>query len=229
MYKTVDDILKAVHREYEGDIDYLEFLDDETQYNFALLKDGIEEWISRFPEYREVFTDLTSASDGDKTTTTATSYNCPTNFVRPTNVIKIGTKYLNYIPPEKIALSNQENSGSEWFTITGRPGALKLRINPAPSSGSIIEYDYWKTATVPTLSTSAVEISRPNFVTSYILNKLFAEDDPVRAKEFKDKMDEEERLERVALAKSPSERNRITFSGAGMNDTSSSLVDINTG
>lgn len=229
MNKTVDDILKQVHRIYEGDIDYLEFADDETQLQFSHLKDGIEEWIRRFPEYREVFADLTSASDGDKVTTTATIYNCPTNFVRPVNIVKIGEKYLNYVPPEKIALKLQENTGSEWFAITGRPGAYKLRINPAPSTGSTIAYDYWKSATVPTLATSVVEVSRPFFITSYILNKLFSEDDPAQAKEYKDKMNEEEQLERVALAKSPSEPNQFKVYGAGFGDTSSSVSDIATG
>lgn len=229
MYKTAEDILRQVHRIYEGDIDYLEFADEETQLHFALLKDGIEEWINRFPEYREVFTDLASASDGDKITTTATVYNCPANFVRPANVVKIGSKYLDYIPPEKVALKLQENSGSEWFTITGSPGAYKLRINPAPSAGSTIDYDYWKTVTVPTLATSVIEVSRPFFVTSYILNKLFAEDDPGRAKEYDLKMDEEERLERVALAKSPSEPNQLKVNGAGFNDTGSSVSDIVSG
>lgn len=226
MAKTVDDILKKVHRTYEGDIDYLEFDDDETQLNFAYLKDGIEEWLNRFPEHREVFTNLTSASDGDKTTDGGSIYDCPTNFVRPTNTVKIGSKYLTYIPPEQIAQKLQENTSSEWFTITGSPGAYKLRINPAVAAGSTIEYDYWRTLTTPTLSTSVIEVSRPDFVTAYILNKLYSEDDPDEAKKYEAKMVEEERLERVALAKSPGTPNRLTVTGAGMNDTSSSVADI---
>lgn len=226
MSKTVDDILKQVHRTYEGDIDYLEFDDDETQLNLSYLKDGIEEWVDRFPEYREVFADLTSASDGDKTTDGGSIYDCPTNFVRPANTIKVGSKYLTYIPPEKIAQKLQENSSSEWFTITGSPGAYKLRINPAMDSGSTIAYDYWKTIAVPTLVTSVVEVSRPLFVIAYILNKLYSEDDADKAKEYEQKMTEEERLERVALAKSPGTPNVITVTGAGMNDTSSSVADI---
>lgn len=229
MYKTVDEILKQVYRVYEGDVDYPEFAEDDTQINFGYLKDGIEEWFNRFPEYREVFTDLSSAIDGDKVTTSSTIYDCPSNFVRPANVVKIGEKTLSYIPPQNITLKLQENNASEWFTITGTPGAYKLRINPAPESGITISYDYWRSATIPTQASDVVEVSRPLFITSYILQKLFAEDDLIRAKEFSDKMNEEERLERVALAKSPSEPNRIKFTGAGFSDTSSIVSDIVTG
>lgn len=226
MAKTVDDILNQVHRDYEGDTDYLEFADEETQLHFSYLKDGIEEWLDRFPEYREVFTDLTTATDGDKTTNGGSIYDCPTNFVRPANVVKVGSKYLTYIPPEKVALKLQDNSASEWFTITGSPGAYKLRINPAVASGSTIEYDYWRSITLPTLATSTIEVSRPSFITAYILNKLYAEDDPDRAEEYAYKMNEEERLERVALAKTPGISNKISIAGAGLTDTSSNVADI---
>lgn len=134
MAKTVDDILKQVHRTYEGDIDYLEFSDDETQLNFSYLKDGIDEWLDRFP--------------GD-------------------------------------------------------------------------------TVTIPTNQNSVIDVARPAFITAYILNKLYSEDDPDKATEYSLKMDEEERLERVARAKAlanPDKADTITIAGAGLSE-----VDIITG
>ena len=84
MYLTVDQILKQVHRTYEGDVDYPEFEDEETQLYMAHLKDSIREWGNRFPNYREMFVYLADADDGDTTTTPGSNtINCPTNFVRP--------------------------------------------------------------------------------------------------------------------------------------------------
>ncbi len=135
MAKTVDDILKQVHRIYEGDIDYLEFEDDETQLHFSYLLDALDEWLDRFPD---------------------------------------------------------------------------------------------DTVTTPADETDEVEVARPFFVTAYILNKLYSEDDTEKATEYALKMNEEERLERVARAKSDDADtpNRLTVQGAGMTDLTLSEEDI---
>lgn len=226
MYKTVEDILHQVYRTYEGDVDYPEFTDEDTQYHFGLLLDGIDEWLNRFPEYRETFTSLNDAADGDKITTTATTYNCPTNFVRPANTVKVGDKHLTYIPPEQIGVKLQQNSGSEWFSIIGRPGAYKLRINPAPQSGLPIEYDYYRKIAYPTTAADPIEISRPLFLFNYIMSILVAEDDEQAAMKYVLAMNEQERLERVELAKTSGEPNQLAVAGAGFDDTSSSVANI---
>jgi len=227
MFRTVDQLLQQVHREYEGDTDYLDFDDEETQLRVEYIKDSIREWVNRFPEYREVFTDLASASDGDTATASSvTIYDCPTDFSRPSNVVKIGSSYLSYIPPDKIGLELQANPNKAWFTITGTPGAYKLRINPAPSAIETIEYDYWKTATIPTTTTDVVEISRPMFCVYYTLWKIYKEDDPDQERKYKDLMTEEERLERIALAKNPGEPNVMGLHGSGFGITGSGSTDI---
>jgi hypothetical protein len=225
--RTVDQLLQQIHREYEGDTDYLEFEDEETQLRVEYVKDSIREWVNRFPEYREIFADLTSAADGTKTTSAGvTSYNCPTNFVRPSNVVKVGSKYLDYIALELIGLKNQENSAAEWFTITGRPGAYKVRINPAPTGSETIEYDYWKTITMPSTTTDTVEISRPMFCVYYTLWKIYKEDDPEQEEKYKNLMNEEERLERVALAKNPGSANTVKVQGSGFGVVGGGSTDI---
>lgn len=228
--KTVDDLLKQIHVEYEGDTDFLDFEDEEVQLRVFHLKQGIREWIKRFPEYRETFTSLTDAANGDKTTTAGdNTCDCPTNFVRPANTIKVGSSYFTYISPQEVALKLQEDANSRWFTIIGRPGAYKIRLNPTPAGNEQIEYDYFKTVTIPTNTTSVVEISRPDFVAHYVLWKIFSEDDAEKAKQHFDAMDEEERLERVELAKTPGVPNTIKIQGAGFGDISSGLINITTG
>lgn len=137
--KTVADILQQVYRTYEGDIDYPEFDDDETQYYFALLKDGIDEWLNRFPEYQETFTGY------------------------------------------------------------------------------------------PSTDSDVVEVTRPLFIVNYILNILVAEDDEEAAKKHVAAMNEQERLERVALGKNSDSPDQLETAGAGFEDTGSSVVDIVTG
>ena len=225
-YMTVDQILRQIHYRYEGDTDYLEFEDEETQLRVAHLKDGLREWVNRFPEYREVFADLVSAENGDKVTTGGvTVYDCPINLVRPASRVKVGSTYLDYIDPSAKMLRLEANANDPWYTITGRPGALKLIINPAPAGGNAIDYDYWRDVSMPETTTDVVEISRPFFVVYYVLNQIYEEDDPDRARLYEAKMDEEERRERVALAKNSGSSNRLTIYGAGFGDrTSPNLI-----
>lgn len=230
MDRTVDQLLQQIHREYEGDVDYLEFDDEETQLRIAYIKDSIREWVNKFPEYREVYTSLEDAVDGDTTTSNGVStYDCPSNFIRPVSIVKVGDTYFDYIAPEEVALKQRDNSNAEWFTIIGSPGAYRVKLNPTPSSSQTIEYDYWKSIDVPATTTDVVEISRPMFCVYYTLNKIYKEDDAVQEEKYKKLMEEEERLERVALAKSPSESNRLIISGAGMGNRDSQVSNIQTG
>lgn len=229
---TLEEGLQKIHREYEGDVDYLDADDEETLLRKACVQDGIKDWVGeKFPEKRETFCDLASASDGDKLTSGVdTIYDCPTNFIRPAGKIKIGDSiYLSYIDPSQIAKKLEENSGTPWYTVIGYPGAYKLRINPAQVAGLAINYDYFGTVTIPTSMNSPIPISRPLYAVYYALWKLFKEDDPDQEKKYKDLMDEEERLERIDLIKTSGTPNRIFSAGAGFGDTSGSVADIQTG
>lgn len=228
MKLTVDQCLQQIHRIYEGDVDYLAFEDEETQLRVEYIKDGIRDWTDKFPEYREQFMSLVDAADGDKLTTAATTvYTAPSNFIRPAGTVKIGDSiYLNYIEPGSINTYNQNNSNAYWYSITGSPGSYKIRINPVQAASLAINYDYFGEVTLPTLTTQTIPISRPLYCVHYALWKLFSEDDPVRAKQHQDAMMEQERLERVELAKASGSPNRLSFLGAGFGDRSGSVSDI---
>lgn len=200
------EILENVWRIYEGDTDYPEFGDDDMQLYFAHLQDAIEEWMNRFPMYRESYAKLADQLSGDKMTSAGvTVYDAPANFVRPANFIKVGDRRLEYIPPQSIALEKTDNPGSNWFSITGHPGAFKIVISFTPGSSMPIEYDYYKTLLVPEESTDLVEVSRPKFCVYYILSQLYLDDEFNKdlVPYYERKMDKEERRARVDLVMNP--------------------------
>lgn len=210
------DLLKKVYHKYEGDTDYPDFTDDDMQLYFALLKDSLEDWVDEFPEFRELYAELADAVDGDKVTAPGVStISAPTNFVRPATFITVGSKKLEYVPPQKMEQLKSQNSISEWYSITGYPGAYKLVLNPVPSAIETVNYPYYKTITAVSGSSSVIEISRPRYCLYYILNQLYLDDESNKdlAKMYEGKMKEQIVNEKIALAKTPGTPNRMKDSG----------------
>lgn len=206
MSQTVLQILGKVWRRYEGDADIPEFEDDDMQLFFGYLLDSLEEWVERFPQLRELFDSLHAQPDGDKTTTPGSkTLATPINFVKPANFIYIGDKKLTYVPPQKMKVFESNNDMSDWFSITGYQGAYRIVLSFTPGSSMAVSYDYYKTITMPTQGSDIVEISRPNFCVYYILSQLYLDDEfnkdlvPL----YERKMDEQERRDRLALARKP--------------------------
>ncbi|MBI5954462.1 MAG: hypothetical protein HY865_22625 [Chloroflexi bacterium] len=227
---TIDKALQKIHREYEGDTDYLEFDDEETQLRLEYLKDSIDDWIDKFPEYREALYSLVDMADGDKVTTSSTEYDCPENFISNAGQVKIGDSiYLDYIDPSQMSQKLSENSTTPWYTILGSQGAYTLKINPSQTAGLPINYDFHGNLTIPATTTDLIPISRPLYSVYYTLWKIYKEDDPEQEAKYRGLMGEQERLERVALAKTPGQPNRLYISGAGFGDRSSSVSNITTG
>lgn len=198
---TVKQILDRVYREYEKDADYLEFTDDDMVLWFDYLKDSLKEWVDEFQDLREVYTELSLATDGDKTTVSGQSdYDAPTNFIRPATFIKVGNNVYHYLPIEKTEYQKENYPDERWFSVKGYKGAFKIVIYPTPSTtGTTISYPYYKTITEPTGENSTVEITRPNYCVYYILRQLYL-DDPINqnlAKEYEAKMIEEVRREKI--------------------------------
>lgn len=228
---TVQEALEMVYRKYEGDTDYPEFIEDDMQLFFGLLKDSLIDWADKFPEARESFKELTDSSTGDKQTTSGNkTIDAPTNFIRPANKIYVGDKKLEYLPPQKMSLFPTD----EWFSVIGKPGAYKIVLNPTPTTILPVDYSYYGTLSVPTGETDVIDISRPLYCVFYILNSLYL-DDPTNkdlASMYETKMKEEIRLEKVALAKTPTGTpNRVSGlsylrNGAGFGRLASELEGI---
>ena len=203
---TVIEALQQIYRTYEGDNDYPDFADSDMQLYFDHLKDALKAWVRKFPQYREVFDYLENAVDGDKVTTPGqTTISAPSNFVKPATFITVGSRNLNYVPPQKMAQKDSEDPTSEYFSIIGFPGAFKIVIHPTPSVIETVNYPYYRTIDEPTGETSQLEISRPYYCIAYTLSKLYLDDPDNKGLValYRDEMNEEEYQERLELAKVP--------------------------
>lgn len=76
----------------------------------------------------------------------------------------------------------------------------------------------------PSDESSVVEIPRPSYLVYYILNKLYLDDDSDMAALYEVKMNEEERREKVKLAKNEDGQTLLTISGSGFGEVDSGTL-----
>ena len=173
---------------YELDQEVPDTTDDDYLTRRALLNTAADSWDKEDMEWAELYATLADASDGTKTTTASTSaYACPTNFRRPLGYLRIvsGSTSTYYRRLDLAQVQLYANDSSEYFYyVTGNPSAgYKVNIHPTPSdSGLTIAYDYYKSPTPLTATTSKLEMSDPYYAIYYVLWKMFSSDgDPERA------------------------------------------------
>lgn len=144
----------------------------------GLLNAGIVVW-SKEEKWRELYANLSDATDGTKTTTAGTSaYTAPTNFVDPVGYLRIGTTYYPCFPPEKFQMIRTSDSSTYFYYVTGNVSAgFKVNIHPAPTgTGDTIIYEYFKAATELSATSTVFEMSDPYFAIYFALSKLYEQD-----------------------------------------------------
>lgn len=128
--------------------------------------------------WRELYSTLASAADGDKTTTANDySYDCPTDFVFPVGFVRtisnsIST-YFVVINPDEVQL--QDDTQGRWCYFTGNTSTgYDLHFNPdlTLTTGDTIAYEYYKTASAVSTGTDKFEMSDPMFAVYYALAEL---------------------------------------------------------
>ena len=130
-------------------------------------------------DWKELYTNLADAADGTKITTASTSaYDTPTDFVRVVGYVRIDTTYYPYYPPEKYQLIKSTDSSTSFYYITGNANSgFKVNIHPAPTStGDTIIYEYYKSATLLTATTTKFEMADSQFAIYFALSKLYEQD-----------------------------------------------------
>lgn len=184
---TEQEILQAVYAMLEGDTSYWETTSDEYLAGRAYCNSAINRWERlegiRWRELYATLTDSLVGLGGDKTLTAGTySYDCPSDFkfllghVRTVDTSGNST-YYTVIPVERI--SKMDDSLTNWCYITGNPkDGYDLHFNPdlTLTTGHTIAYEYYKTATTFTATSSVNEMSDPYFIVYFVLSRFYNND-----------------------------------------------------
>lgn len=176
MAMTEQEILNAVYSLKEGDTDNWDTDSDEYLAGRIYCNAAINRWENyENTKWDELWTTLTAAATGTKTLTQGTTaYACPTNMRFPSSWVRTtsagGSTYWQTVSPER--LSELVNSQDRFCYFTGSvKDGFTLNFNPnvTLTTGDSINYEYYKTATPFTTTTSTTEISNPYFIVYTVL------------------------------------------------------------
>lgn len=183
MALTEENIIDIVYAMYEGDDDGWETTSDE----YLAARKYANAAIARWEHYdnttwRELWGALTAAADGDKTLTAGDySYDCPTNFIRPGSWVRTGSTptYWQVLSPSELANHDLASDKNYFCYFTGNPKDgydLNFNNNITLTTGDTIYYEYYKSASTFTATSSTTEMADPYFIVYYILYRMLKND-----------------------------------------------------
>lgn len=152
---------------------------DSSEYGTAkgFLNMGIGEWeLYDNTRWNCLFTTLTAASTGTKTTTAGDyDYACPDDmrfpgtYVRTVNSAGNSTYWEVIDPVGQAAYANSTTDKICWFTGSTNTGfTLNFNPNATLTTGETIKYEYYKKATLSSATTDQPELSDPYFLVYFI-------------------------------------------------------------
>lgn len=174
---NLDDCIEYINSIYEADSSAPTSGDEDFTVWTSILNIAVNLWENETGMlWKELFVKLSDATTGDKTTTTARSYDVPDDFRFPASgIVWIGSgstktayKVINI---EDLTL--YENNSDNWcyFVLGGTP-SLEFNPNCSLASGATINYAYYKNATKLSTGTDELEMSDPMFAVFYALSEL---------------------------------------------------------
>lgn len=178
------EILNIVYSLYETDDENWDTTSSEYLSARVFANDAINKWRGyKNTEWKTLWTNLDDAADGDKTTTAGDySYDCPTNFLKPSSWVRTedsggGFTLWKVISPHKIANLDTNEEYFCYFTGSEKTG-FDLHFNPNKdlTTGDTIHYEYYKTPTKFTATTSTTEVPDPYFIVYYVVYRLLKND-----------------------------------------------------
>jgi hypothetical protein len=181
---TVSDAIDYINTLYESDATAPTSGDEDFTVWLSLLNVAVNIWeMEEGILWRELFSKLSSASDGSKTTVASTtSYSVPSDFRFPASGfvwLGSGTNKTAYKVIAQENVQTMENDSSRWcyFMMDTSP---TLEFNPNLAStipaGYTISYNYYKNASKLTAGASTFEMSDPLFAVYYALSELRREE-----------------------------------------------------
>lgn len=179
---TESEIIDQIYSQYENDNTTWSSSDAEYLTARRLCKSAIIRWeYLEGTRWNELYTTLTSASTGTKTTTAGDyDYACPDDMRAPPkseDYVKIGGNQFAVLPLVKVQQLTTESDRYIYFTGNPKTG-YTLNVNPniTLNTGDAIEYNYYRNATYFTAPTSTTEMGNPFFIVHYVLARLFRND-----------------------------------------------------
>ena len=193
---NTEDILNTIHRIYENNTDYPEVDSDDFTLRLGLVNDSIKAWESvENVKWRELFATKT----GNIVTL---PLDVPADFVDISSFLQIGSDYYSYEKNDNVMAVQRQNPSKKFFYITGSPGAYKININPAPSSGTY-SYSYYKKASKMINGESVPELSKPMYIVYWVLARLYEADGRNDMVSFYEQKANDMLAEMIALNESP--------------------------
>lgn len=176
---TLTDFISSVNALYESDSTSPTSGDEDFLVWTSLANLAINLWENEEGiMWKELFTKLSSASDGDKTVTAGDySYATPTNFRAPASGyiwLGSGTSKTPYRVIKIEEVQAAETDSGNWCYFTG--STLEFNPNCTLTTGLTISYNYYKYATKLTTGSSAFEMSDPGFAVYYTVSELKKEE-----------------------------------------------------
>lgn len=168
---TLDNILQASHRRYDGSTDYPASTEDDYVVRMGVLNDLIGVWEKEPVDWNELIElDHTIVSGGTKIE------NLPANFEKMNGKVYVDGNELNYIKPTERAAVLELNPSAKFYTIYGKPGAKKLYCNPAPVNGVNIIFDYYRIVVKMATGTDQPDMSDTMFLYNGLVAFLYEQD-----------------------------------------------------
>ena len=194
---TVEEILKRVHRKFEGDTDYPESGDEDLLTRIDFLNDAIEEWEGKVREgvlWPELLEDASVSCGGTG------SDDMPDDFLvwapqkEQAAIIKVGGSTYTVVDPKTGRRHEQENL--EGHIAWAEGGTLRT----LPAANGTATFPYIKSATRYETGSETTEPECPNhkFLEKYVLAQLYLSDDDLTQFEA-NSLDAGEKLEDMTL------------------------------
>ena len=171
--------MQVIHRKYVGNVSYPSSGSTDYTLRTGFVNDAIREWAyEQNVLWKELYTNLSAAADGDKTATTSTTaYSAPSDFISISSFITItdsdGNKtYYFEKHPRDVKKVQMINSATKFFYVTGDAGSGHT-INIVNPVAGTISYSYYKKATELSASTDKPEMSRPYYIVYSAMAQLY--------------------------------------------------------
>lgn len=178
---TENQIIDIIYSLYETDDTGWDTTSPEYITARAFCNAAIRDWARR-AEWRDLWTTLTAASTGDKTTTAGDyAYDCPDDFAKICSWVRTTSNGVNTFwevkPTEKVA-KLASNTGKYCYVTGSIKDGFVLNFNPnvTLTTGDTINYEYYKTPTEYSGASTTSEIPDPYYCVYYSLARLLKND-----------------------------------------------------